>query len=653
VTGEYSDIGTQFWRELEDPKERARLAYQWVSGLEGELRRTQAASDRQAVQLYEGDDGNRIASEDGQTVTNTIQSAVDSFVSDIVRQRVKLQFLTERGNWEERRQAEQMNRAIEGLSDEAGFYGDEGVAICRDGCVRPAGGAVKLTPDYESVRCLVERIRACRLFVDARDARFGRPRSLVYVEDYAPEVLAARYPKHADQLLRSENVAYEDFGESELRRFGGLLPRRTKIWEVWHLPSKDVDSSKDEEWGLDGAKPSHDGRHLVLAGPCDGEPITLEDEPWAFNYFPIAVFRPHTRMDQWAGHSFTERLMRAQKQIDKYQTRIDGMLNLYARVMLFVNRNKGVEVSKLSNDWTRVIEGDGTFAECMAQIVPGTVPPDLIGRVNDLIQWTRDFSGKTELTMMGQKPAGTESGVALRTLLDQESVRHSDIYRAWEQFHVNIGRIAIGMFRLLAARNSKFEVSWGDDQELRRVKWKDIDLDNMKWKLRAWPVSLFSSTPSAKLEQLTELFEVSGIDKAKVVPVLASQFPDIAALFGDENAMLSNIERKLARIIEDRELRDENLPHGFMDLEMAEKVAVARINACEVDGAPDEVILALGQFVEAVKAKQKEVEPPTPPPPPTPMGATPGPSINPALPPPGPSPLPPPGAPGVPPLPSG
>ena len=76
----------QFW-EIEADDERAHEAWNYVAGLEGDLLRQQIKDDTECIALYEGNDRQTV---DGQTVTNTVQSNIDSFVSEIIRQRVKV-----------------------------------------------------------------------------------------------------------------------------------------------------------------------------------------------------------------------------------------------------------------------------------------------------------------------------------------------------------------------------------------------------------------------------------------------------------------------------------------------------------------------------------------------------------------------------------
>jgi len=151
--------------------------------------------------------------------------------------------------------------------------------------------------------------------------------------------------------------------------------------------------------------------------------------------------------------------------------------------------------------------------------------------------------------------------------------------------------------------------------------------------MRPWPTSLFSSSPPAKLQQMIELIQTLGVDNSKALPLLVAQFPDLGALFRDENAFQKNIEKRLTAIMRDGELRKENMPHDFLNLKMARQMALARYNAAEADDESEGAVLGLGQFIERID--QMMPKPPIEPPPPeAPPGAPPGQPIPPVLPPP-------------------
>ena len=605
----------QIWWSEEDPDERATSALTTAVFLEAQGE--QVSEELEAISVYEGEAETELNDSDeaGTAVTNCVQSAIDSFVSDIVRQRVRLQFLTSKGKWQERQKAIGMGRAIEAMFDEAGIYGVTGIDVCRYGCVSPFGGAMKISPDYAGGRVLCEHISAAHLYVDPRDARMGKPRMLTYADDFAPEVLAAQYPKVADEIMELAETAGRDVHLIQEVDEDTVVStvRRVMVYELWHLPSGNVDPSDDKEWGI-GGSPTHDGRHIIVCGDVSrGEIIALCDEPWALPTFPVAVFRPYRKMKGWRGHSLVDRMKSTQRQIDRWQRRIDQMMNLFSRTMFYLNSEAGVKESTISNDWARIIEGRLPPSEAISVIAANAIPPELFKRLEDLIQWTRDFSGKTELTMMGKRPVGVESGTALRTLLEEEGIRHTDIFRAWEEFCLSIGKTMVECCRLVAARNPDFSLFWGDDDDLREIKWNEIDLKSARFKMRVWPVNLLPSTPSAKLEKLVELFQLNGISREQLVVALASEFPDMRAIMGDESALLTNIQRKLQETIDSAAVTDESLPHAFMALDLAEQVAVARINELETEGAPSDVIAAVSRWIELVRNLKMSVAPPPPP----------------------------------------
>jgi hypothetical protein len=594
------------WWEIDDEEERALNALTVAITLE--QRSSALTEESAAIDLYEGEreEEPSVAGE-AVDVTNTVQSLVDSFVSDVVNNRIRVQVLTDKGKWEDREKAQEMSRAVEAIFDDAGLYDDEGTEICRDGFVCPMGGAVKVTPDYESNRIAVERISAARLYVDERDARMGKPRTLVYADDFAPEVVAAKFPKHAQELMDLADSMGTSIDFSDVNDSGNVIvSRRVKVYEIYHLPSSEVDSSDRREWGLETKKePTHDGTHMVVCGDLNRRStIVLHEGPWAVDCFPFVVFRPYKRMRGWSGHALSERLASTQRQIDRIQDRIKGIADLYSRVMLYVNKDAQVSPAAVTNDWSRVIEGKGPAANAISVINQNAVPPELFGYLSQIIDWTYEFRGKTDLSMRGAKPPGISSGVGLRMLTNEEAIRHTTVFRAWETFGLALFRVVIEMACLVdMVTNGAFEVFWGSDDELRKIKWSQINLRRDRFKLRRWPVNYFSQTPAAKAEKMLELKREGLVNPSQVLISMASDFPDVRALVGDQNALLNNIERKLSMVIRDKSVTAASQPHAFMALDLAKQVGMARYNDLEADGAPDEVIAAIARWLDMVDAE--------------------------------------------------
>jgi hypothetical protein len=554
-----------------------------------------------------------LASAEAASQYNVIASVVDTFTSHIVKNRVKLFALTSAGRHDERQRAEGISRALEAVIDAAGLYGAEGTQVAKDGCLT-GDGVVKVTPDYENHTVKVERCLADEFFVDDSEARLGHPAQLLHVQRIDRALLRSMYPKCVELIDRAPPAKYDEILYDSPA--SGSVADKVLVYEMWHLPSGYVDANKKSEWGLvEGEKPTHDGRHVIfLAAPEDSSAhgASLRDEPWPLQRFPVPWFRPKTRTVGFRGRGFVEILRHVQLQINKMLRRVDGIMQLHSIMTLYLNRQANINPAKLrNNDWARMIEGDGPAVNALTHISPQAVSGDYIQQIERLIQWAFQQVGLSELSVAASKPEGIEAGVALRTLLDTESIRHTDVFRAWEDFFQQLGGAIVDCLRLLAWHDPDFKLIWSGDKDLAEIRWREVDLEDSKWRLRIWPTNLLPQTPSARLEKALELFEKGAITQTDMLSLL--EFPDIEAMLGDRGAALRNIERKLDRLVRDGyDNNPELAPHGLMDLALAIRQGLARFNALEADGAELDRLDDVRRWVEDCIAEQKKIAPAPP-----------------------------------------
>jgi len=630
------------WWTEEEPERRAELALEWCRNLEKRHGARQRDREARNKAIYRGDwvgKGTPVA-----TVINVGQQVVDSFTSDCTRERCRVQFQTRRADWHARERSLRMGEVVETDIAEAGLYDDEGIEWCRDG--HSLGeGVVKVTIDYESERTRIERIRSSRVFADARDARLGRPRCWGYFESYPPEELAAMWPDHADTIEDADDAPYDlqvADGRDEGQSPTDQLCRRVMVYECWHLPSQSVRNTADKAEWQETAK--HDGRHMVLIASKEGNGVTaLVDEKWPLPRTLLVMYRPDRAQDGWHGFSKIERLDATQCEINLHEARTAGMMQLFSRLYMAVNKRSGLEVSKVTNDWAGILEVDGDPRTAIMGLVFPSVPPELIQRTERLEQKARDYSGKSELTMMGQKPPGVESGIALEHLIDQDSVRNNPNYRRWQAVYCDLAEVLIDCYALLAMRNPSWQARWNAENDFGKTKWNEISLERDRYKVRPMPANLFPSTPSGQIDAAVKLIDAGALPPSQLGRVLGERFADIGALTETETAAQRCIEAKLASVIRLGEVTAENEPTEFVDLALGHRTALAKLNQAEADGVEQiEIIAALKQWAAMAKDKLDALGPP-----PAPPGA-PGGQMG--APPPGPIPIPPTGA--APPLPS-
>jgi len=278
--------------------------------------------------------------------------------------------------------------------------------------------------------------------------------------------------------------------------------------------------------------------------------------------------------------------------------RVDGIMNLHARPLVYVNKQARINTDKINNSWASIIEGSGPPGSSIQYITPQSVPAEYIAQIQRIITWCFEQEGVSELSASAKKPAGVDAAVAIQALQDTESIRHTDVFRAWEDFHIDLAHICIEAIRMLAEHVPDYEVMWGSAKDLKRIKWKDVDLDDSKWHLMCWPTNLLPQTPAAKLQRVVDMMNQKLITPQQGLMLL--DFPDIDAIMGDSNAALKNIEQKLNTLVRDGD-SPSTMPHPYLQLDLAWKQAIDRINRLESEGAPHEQVELVIQWAEDVK----------------------------------------------------
>lgn len=532
---------------------------------------------------------------------NVVQACVDTKTAHIVRNKVRPLFLTEAGDPELQEKAKGMQRAVEAVFDEVGIYGDAGMSVCRDGNLFD-GGFMKFTVDYANNRILGERVLGHDLMIPEREALLGNPRQIghrvrcprdalinLFAEDAAAVEAIRNAPPSNPDLIDLDNV------------IGGTVSDMVEAYEWWHLPSGRVDLKDPKSFGIgeDGEfsaelDPGHDGRRVICIGGTSGGGATLLDEPWPFNYFPIAKFLPQKNPEGVWSRGIPETLAGAQLAITRMNMRVDGIMNLHAVPKLVVSRNAKINKSKLTNSWGDIIECNGPPSQAVYTYSPNSVPAEFLNQIDKLIAWAEKQVGLSEMSISAQKPKGVDHAPGLQHLADTESIRHTTSFRSWEQFHLDAATIIVDGLRMLAERNKDYEIIFGDAKDLKRIKWANVDLGADRYHLKIWATNLLPQTPAAKASRIIDYMAAGLISQGEGRAL--AEFPDLDSVLGDANAEELNIQRKLDACV--RGEVDTATPHAYLNLDLAMSMAKQRINRLEADGVDEKVWDRVIQFWE-------------------------------------------------------
>jgi hypothetical protein len=242
-------------------------------------------------------------------------------------------------------------------------------------------------------------------------------------------------------------------------------------------------------------------------------------------------------------------------------------------------------------------------------LTPSAVPSELFSREQQIIAWSEKQVGLSEMSIAATKPAGIDHAPGMEHLSDEQSIRQTPSFRAWEEFHRDYARICIDAHRLLAEYDPEHQIIYGNDEELKKYNWKkEIDMERDEYRLKIQATNFFATTVTAKINQLVQLVQYGIFTPQMAVGALTGN-PDVKALVGDTDAGRRNIEKMLGKL-ERGTMTEKTVPHPFMQLDLALKLGKDRVNKLQADDAPDEVIDRIVNFCNAVQECIKTAQPP-------------------------------------------
>lgn len=525
---------------------------------------------------------------------NVCQSCSDTMIANLVANRVNPLFVTEGGNYEERQRAEGMQRGVEGIYREHDVWGARAEQTASDGVVWGLG-ATYVWADLESQRVAMERILPWEILVHPSDARRAEPRTLGVLLRVDRSVLRRAFADDPEAVRAIDEAepapADPDLdGMDESSRYLDRILVAT--W--WHLPSGRVDRDDPASWGRGEDPVPHDGRRVVVV-----EGAVIADEPWPYERFPVAMFRPKQHRLGFRGRGVVEQLVGIQYEITALMGRISDIIRLYSMPLIYLWSQAGVNARKVAtNEIGRVIQGRSPAGQAIQYITPQAVPSELWLQLDRLIEYAYRIVAFSEMSSQGQKPAGLQYAVGMQFLQDSESLRHMPTFRAWERYHVDLAALVVDALRQLALdaeeSGKDFDIVWNDDRELKVIDWAKDDLDEMRYRLIAWPTNLLPQTPAARLDRVMWMFERQMIDRDTAVSLLP--FPDIRSAFSTEQAALRDANKRIDMAVAGDV--EAATPSSYSNKPLILTTALKRYQAMFADGATPETLDRLRTLIQ-------------------------------------------------------
>lgn len=413
---------------------------------------------------------------------NVARSVVGTAAAMIGRSRPRARWITEGGNYKQKKRAKDATSFCDGWAQEEDLYATT-FKMLIDSLVMDFG-VVQLVDCGDKVA--IERCLPGEIKVDPIDGLMGCPRTIYRTRFYSKAMAKQKFgkgkPKIREAIDGAETVDPRGLdGQSDMIR----------IHEAWHLASED---------GAD------DGLHIIAIETTVAEGQTLFAEKWTHDWFPLVFLRWEDALFGFHGRSLMSQLSNIQSTINTLIYRIDKALRLVAVPRLAIPRGAKLAKSSLSNLIAGSIDFSGPVAPTPLEW--RAMGQEVYDWLEQQIQKAFDLPGISRNSASGVKDPATKSGAAIRESLDVQATRIQVYQQRWEAAHVEIYRKMILMVSAIVKdkRGGSYVVKapMGKDS-LRKIDFADIGIDMEESRVEVWPVSQMPLTPQGRLDYVNDM----------------------------------------------------------------------------------------------------------------------------------------------------
>lgn len=469
---------------------------------------------------------------------NLTRSAIDTVCAKISKNKPRPQILTSGGDFALQKKAKQLTKFLDGVFREMDAHA-KGQLVFRDACIFD-GGALKIYKDtaQEQIRC--ERVMVGEILVDAFESYYGTPRQLFHRRAVNRDVLAAQFPKHKRAIYDAPMSALET---------QGAVPSMALIdvVESWHLPS---------------AEGADDGRTTLCV-----EGATLVNEPWTHDDFPFVFFRWSDPVVGFWSPGLADELSNIQGSVNRHIDAIHTSHERGGNPVVFVPSGSKVSKSDISNMIGGIIEYDPAMGPPVFGQVP-TMASQFYSFTETLKQWGYEQTGVSQSAARSAKPAGVESGTAIREVNDIETERFVLAGQRYEDFFLRLAGWCIRFARELYEDGVDMVVRSEQRRFLQSIAWSDVDMDDDQFSMAMFPSSMLPTQPAGRLQTVVDMATnglISPDDAKKLL-----DFPDL-----EDAVSLDMASGELVREMIDSMLSggDYQPPEPFINLTEAQRIA--------------------------------------------------------------------------------
>lgn len=523
---------------------------------------------------------------------NLIQSCTDTLVSKISQSRPSPVFLTDNSDYKQRKLSKQLNNFIQGEFYQTKAY-EKGTSVLRDALVEGTG-CVHVYPTQDN-KVGLERVLLTELFTDANESLYGEPRQLYRMKLVDREVLKeiiSGKSKEIDTAAR----AYPDNSSDSSKSVSDLV----MVVEGWHLPS---------------GKDSGDGRHVIA---CSSG--MLLDEEYTKDKFPFAFLHYSPRLLGFWAQGLAEQLMGTQMEINRLLITISRSINLMGVPRVWLEKGSKITKANINNEIGMIGEYSGTLPTFM----DGTsgIGADIYAQLQRLIDYGYQQCGISMLQASSTKPAGLNSGEAIRSYNDISTDRFATLARRYDDFFIDLAYLITEQAMDIAKETGSYQTVYPNKDGTKEIDLPKLDLIQDPFVIQCYSMSSLPKDPAGRMQKVAEMIQAGMITIKEGRKLL--DYPDLS----QSEKLASAAEERVFQILDN--IVDEGkyvAPDPFMDLARAKELVVSYINLYSTTNLEEERMEMFRTFYTQINTLVAAAQPPAPAP-----GAAPQPGVPQAAP---------------------
>lgn len=516
----------------------------------------------------------------GRPTANVVYSCTDTLVSRISQDRPKPVFLTDGGDYKERKLAKEANAFIQGEFFRVKAY-DKGALCLRDACIL-GNGLLKIFPGIDDKVC-VERTLETELLTDFNDAYYDNPRQLIQKKLVDRSVMMEMFPKKESIL---EGAVSGNVDQSP--RSTQTISDQIIMAEAWHLPS-----------GPDAA----DGMHTIVCS----EGIIFE-EKWKRDKFPFVKFGYNPNIVGFFSQGLAEILMPGQMEIYRMLIVASQAIELMGVPRIYIDELSKIIETSFNNRIGTIIKGRGNAPEF---INATSNNPEIYQWIQWLIQNAYQMSGISALSASGSKPAGLNSGEAIRSFDQIQEDRFAALARRYQNIYTELAYQVIECASEIADKTGKYSTVYPGKDGIREIDFKNIKKLDNNYVIQCYEESSLPKDPAGRQAKLSEMLAAGEITTQEFRRL--SNFPDLEQSDKLAASLEERILYSLDEIVENgKKNYGDVAPDAFMldPSDLATTLCVNYINLYATQGLEEEKMDLLRDWFKQVQALKQQAMPP-------------------------------------------